>query len=201
MCFGRVYARRGGNAAAYLQNPAAGFWRPRLVRERGESAMATKPSYGTMLERPRAGRSAPRPHRLDETVASGAHAGSVPIEPLGARIHVVVREGQLSGDVREAQACGLDNGVKSTDAKTPSPALPHDLSEIPWGQNEGGRGEYRGVKGGLGGLKMPSTVITRRSGRPNGTSPRQSIRTSSTSPWGGRMRSGRRAICPGKMGG
>jgi hypothetical protein len=31
--------------------------------------------------------------------------------------------------------------------------------------------------------------------------PRQSIRTSSTSPWGGHMRSGRCAICPARMGG
>jgi hypothetical protein len=70
------------------------------------------------------------------------------MKPLGSWIHVVDREGQLSGDVREAQARGLDDGIKTTDPKTPSPALPDDLSEIPWGQNEGGMGEYRGVKRG-----------------------------------------------------
>jgi hypothetical protein len=53
-------------------------------------------------------------------------ADSVPMRPLGAQIHAVVHEGQLSVDVREAQARGLDHGVKYTDPKTPSPALPHN---------------------------------------------------------------------------
>ena len=78
--------------------------------------MATKPSpHGTMLERPRAGRSAPRPHRLDECVASGAHAGSVPMKPLGARIHVLVRERQLSEDVRLRASAPYQNGSSSAD--------------------------------------------------------------------------------------
>ena len=79
--------------------------------------MATKPSpHGTMLERPRAGRSAPRPHRLDEGVAPGAPAGGGErAHEALSRIHAVVREGQLSGDVRLQASAAYQDGSSSAD--------------------------------------------------------------------------------------